>query len=70
VGRPAGDGIEYVLGPFTGREREALPELLARAADAVTAAVEQGVDRAMTEFNKGKLGDSPTPTPPHKGEGD
>ncbi len=53
VGRPAGDGIEYVLGPFTGPEREALPELVARAADAVTAAVAQGVDRAMTEFNKG-----------------
>lgn len=53
VGRPVGDGIDYVLGPFTGREREALPELIGRAADAVIMALEHGVDRAMTEFNKG-----------------
>ena len=53
VGRPIGDGIDYVLGPFTGQEREMLPGLVSRAADAVTMALEQGVDRAMTEFNRG-----------------
>jgi PTH1 family peptidyl-tRNA hydrolase len=53
VGRPVGDGIDYVLGPFTGQEREAVRGLISRAADAVTLAIEQGVDRAMTEFNKG-----------------
>jgi peptidyl-tRNA hydrolase, PTH1 family len=52
VGRPIGDGIDYVLGPFTGQERELLPGLVSRAVDAVTMALEQGVDRAMTEFNK------------------
>lgn len=53
VGRPVGDGVDYVLGSFTGREREQLPELIARTADAVTSALEKGVERAMTEFNKG-----------------
>jgi PTH1 family peptidyl-tRNA hydrolase len=53
VGRPVGDGIDYVLGPFTGQEREELPALVARAADAIAAALDEGVDRAMTEFNKG-----------------
>jgi PTH1 family peptidyl-tRNA hydrolase len=53
VGRPVGDGIDYVLGPFTGRERDEVPELVSRAADAVTTAMDQGVDQAMTEFNKG-----------------
>jgi PTH1 family peptidyl-tRNA hydrolase len=53
VGRPVGDGIDYVLGPFTGRERDEVPELVSRAADAITTAMDQGVDQAMTEFNKG-----------------
>ncbi len=53
VGRPVGDGIDYVLAPFTGAEREALPAVIGRAADAVTMALQHDVDRAMTEFNKG-----------------
>lgn len=53
VGRPVGDGIEYVLGPFTAQEREALPGVIAHAADAVMMTVAHGVDRAMTEFNSG-----------------
>ena len=53
VGRPVGDGIDYVLAAFIPEEREALPGVIARAADAVVMAMEQGVERAMTEFNKG-----------------
>jgi PTH1 family peptidyl-tRNA hydrolase len=52
VGRPAGDAVHHVLGPFTRAEREALPALVSRAADAVTFAIEHGIDRAMTEFNR------------------
>jgi peptidyl-tRNA hydrolase, PTH1 family len=53
IGRPTGDGVDYVLSPFTEQERTQVPEVVGRAADAVLAAVEQGVDRAMTEFNRG-----------------
>src|SRR5436305_10374122 len=47
IGKPPGDGIDHVLSPFTGAEREQLPDLIRRAADAVEAAVEHGLDRAM-----------------------
>ena len=53
IGRPPGDGADHVLSPFTSTEREALQDLLARVCDAVLLAVEHGLDRAMTEFNKG-----------------
>jgi peptidyl-tRNA hydrolase, PTH1 family len=53
IGRPTGDGVDYVLSPFTEQERTQVPEVVGRAADAVLAAVEQGLDRAMTEFNRG-----------------
>ena len=52
VGRPAGNTVHHVLGPFSPGEREAVPELIARAADAVAFAIEHGLDRAMTEFNR------------------
>src|SRR2546428_11043598 len=63
VGRPVGDGIDYVLGPFTGQEREALPALEARAADAITAALERRVERATTEFNQGGADTPSLPSP-------
>jgi PTH1 family peptidyl-tRNA hydrolase len=53
IGKPPGDGIDHVLGGFTGSEREQLPEVIRRAADAVEVAVDQGVERAMTDFNRG-----------------
>jgi peptidyl-tRNA hydrolase, PTH1 family len=52
IGRPPGDGVDYVLSPFTESERAQLPEIVARVADAVEVAVEHGVDRAMTDFNR------------------
>ncbi len=52
IGRPPGDGIDYVLSPFTPDERARLPAIVGRAADAVLFTVEHGLDRAMTEFNR------------------
>jgi PTH1 family peptidyl-tRNA hydrolase len=53
IGRPPGNGIDYVLSPFTSDEREQLPAIVNRGADAVLFTIEHGVDRAMTEFNRG-----------------
>ena len=53
VGRPVGDAVDYVLSPFTNDERARLPELVGRVADAVEYTVEHGLERAMTEFNRG-----------------
>jgi PTH1 family peptidyl-tRNA hydrolase len=52
IGKPPGDGADYVLSAFTEIEREQLPDVVRRAADAVEVAIAQGVDRAMTEFNR------------------
>ena len=52
VGRPIGPGMEYLLSPFTAEERAALPPIVAKAADAVVAIVEHGLDRTMTDFNR------------------
>jgi PTH1 family peptidyl-tRNA hydrolase len=52
IGKPPGDGVDHVLSPFSGVEREQLPDMIRRAADAVETAVEHGLDRAMTDFNR------------------
>jgi peptidyl-tRNA hydrolase, PTH1 family len=52
VGRPVGTGRDYVLDAFTPQERQALPPLVSRAADAVLSIVEKGVDRTMTDYNR------------------
>jgi PTH1 family peptidyl-tRNA hydrolase len=52
IGRPPGNGVDYVLSPFTESERGELPEIVARVADAVEVAVNQGLERAMTDFNR------------------
>jgi peptidyl-tRNA hydrolase, PTH1 family len=52
IGRPPGNGVDYVLSPFTESERAQLPEIVAQVADAVEVAVEQGLERAMTDFNR------------------
>jgi peptidyl-tRNA hydrolase, PTH1 family len=52
IGRPPGNGVDYVLSPFTQSERAQLPEIVARVADAVEVAVNQGLERAMTDFNR------------------
>jgi PTH1 family peptidyl-tRNA hydrolase len=52
IGRPPGNGVDYVLSPFTESERAQLPEIVARVADAVEVVVEHGLERAMTDFNR------------------
>ncbi|MGH2787352.1 MAG: aminoacyl-tRNA hydrolase [Actinomycetota bacterium] len=53
VSRPRGDhgATGHVLGDFSAREREELPALLGRAADAAQRIVETGVEGAMNEVN-------------------
>jgi PTH1 family peptidyl-tRNA hydrolase len=52
IGKPPGNGIDHVLSPFTNAERDQLPEIIGRAADAVEVAVQEGLERAMTDFNR------------------
>lgn len=52
VGRPASsEARDYVLAPFTADERDALPLLLSRAADAVELALREGIVEAMNRVN-------------------
>lgn len=46
-----GDRIAFVLGTFPAAERAAMADAVARAADAVEAALADGFDRAMNQFN-------------------
>jgi len=55
IGRPPGqqDPADYVLKPFGGSERAALPEIVERSADAVETLVLHGVEQAQNQFNGG-----------------
>lgn len=46
-----GAQIDYVLGPFTLEERQALPERIALAVDAIRTDVLAGLDTAMCNYN-------------------
>ena len=52
IGKSDGDPVDYVLSPFTEEEREKLPEILELACDAVELWVSEGIDRAMSVYNK------------------
>lgn len=61
VGKPGGSGsaagIRHVLGRFTKAEKEVLPNVVNGVADALEAALEWGVERAMDRYNRaGALG--------------
>ena len=45
------DMAAWVLGKFTGPDREAMEAAVKKAADAVTCLIEQGADKAMAQFN-------------------
>jgi PTH1 family peptidyl-tRNA hydrolase len=49
---PVGDLSDYVLSPFTDDEQRHLPRIVTRAADAVEAAIVDGLDLAMGRFNQ------------------
>jgi PTH1 family peptidyl-tRNA hydrolase len=51
--QPVGDDLsEFVLGPFTGEEREILDGLLDPMSEAVEAWLENGIEVAMNQFNR------------------
>lgn len=52
-GPPAGEALpEFVLAPFAAEEREAVGEMVRRAADACEAWVREGAEAAMNRFNR------------------
>jgi PTH1 family peptidyl-tRNA hydrolase len=46
------DLAKYVLSPFTDDEEERVPDMISRAADAVVTAFRDGLDRAMSIYNR------------------
>jgi PTH1 family peptidyl-tRNA hydrolase len=50
-----GSQINFVLGELMKEEKEALPELLKTASDAIKSFVLEGADRAMNRYNTKKL---------------
>lgn len=54
IGRPPEgvDPVDYVLQPFGSEESAALGDVIPRAAQAVTALVREGSQRAMAQFNR------------------
>jgi PTH1 family peptidyl-tRNA hydrolase len=54
IGRPpAGqDPADYVLKPFSGNEKKAVADFIARGALAVEVLIEKGLDVTQQEFNK------------------
>ncbi|MCX5685943.1 MAG: aminoacyl-tRNA hydrolase [Candidatus Omnitrophica bacterium] len=53
-----GDITGYVLAPFKRSQRRNVAHVIALAGDAVTCLIEEGIDKAMTKFNKRKIGAS------------
>jgi PTH1 family peptidyl-tRNA hydrolase len=51
-GHPVKDGAEFVLAPFRRSQIEELDEFTGYAADAVRAIIAEGVEKAMTKFNR------------------
>jgi PTH1 family peptidyl-tRNA hydrolase len=49
---PIKDGAEFVLAPFRRSQMTELDELVGYAADAVRAIIAEGVEKAMTRFNR------------------
>ncbi|MFH0764777.1 MAG: aminoacyl-tRNA hydrolase [Candidatus Omnitrophota bacterium] len=53
-----GDITGYVLAPFKRKEKRNVAHVITLAGDAVTCMIEEGIDKAMTRFNKKKIGTS------------
>lgn len=49
-----GHQVDFVLGELLLEEKRALPELLERAVAAIKCCSTEGIDRAMTQFNKAR----------------
>jgi PTH1 family peptidyl-tRNA hydrolase len=51
-GHPVRDGADFVLAPFKRSQQAELDELIGYAADAVSSIITEGVEKAMTKFNR------------------
>jgi PTH1 family peptidyl-tRNA hydrolase len=51
-GHPLSSGIDYLLSPFKRSLRKELELLVADGADAVVSIIAEGVEKAMTKFNR------------------
>ena len=51
-GHPITDGAKFVLTPFRRSQKQELDELVDYASDAVESIVTEGVEKAMTKFNR------------------
>jgi peptidyl-tRNA hydrolase, PTH1 family len=51
-GHPLSSGIDYLLSPFKRSLRKELEQLVAQGADAVVSIIAEGVEKAMTKFNR------------------
>lgn len=49
--QPLSDLIDYVLGEFTPEEQAKLPQILARAADAIECFIQRDIETVMNRFN-------------------
>ena len=56
-----GHQVDFVLGELLLEEKRALPELLERATAAIKSYGTEGIDRAMTQFNRSKPAAEPDP---------
>ena len=56
-----GHQVDFVLGELLLEEKRALPEVLERAVAAIKCYATEGIDRAMTQFNRSKPADPPSP---------
>jgi len=59
-GPPGRDAAKYVLGRFTREEEAALPEVYARAAEAIETIVRDGFTAAMNRYNTTAKGQEPS----------
>jgi PTH1 family peptidyl-tRNA hydrolase len=51
-GHPLASGTEYLLSPFKRSLKKELEQLVADGADAVVSIITEGVEKAMTKFNR------------------
>ncbi len=51
-GRPIASGADFVLAPMKRSQREELDEFTGYAADAVRSIIAEGVEKAMTKYNR------------------
>lgn len=53
-----GDITNYVLSPFKRKEMRNVNHVVALASETITSSIEDGIDKAMSKFNKRKIGTS------------